>query len=121
MAQKVLVITTCDMEHDEETDGGETTTFSLDGNEYEFELCPADKQGMADLLDRYVKAARPLRRPRAARAQQRARQAADRGNNTEIRAWAAQQNPPIELHNRGRIPQAIIGKYEAEHGMAVTG
>lgn len=36
----------------------------------------------------------------------------------EVRAWAREQDPPIEVPSRGKIPEDVVAAYKREHGGA---
>ena len=36
----------------------------------------------------------------------------------EVRAWAREQVPPIEVPSRGKIPEDVVAAYKREHGGA---
>ncbi|WP_018656422.1 histone-like nucleoid-structuring protein Lsr2 [Actinomadura flavalba] len=109
MAQKVEVLLVDDI------DGGEaheTVTFSLDGVSYEIDLSKDNATQLRTGLEPFVSAARrsrkvPVKGARAPRTQNTRERSAD------IREWAKSQN--IKVNDRGRIPAAVIERYEAAH------
>lgn len=108
MAQKTLVILEDDL------DGGaadETVSFSLDGVAYEIDLSAKNAGKLRDGLATYVGSGRRVG-GRSARG--RGRTARPGGTNTAgIREWARSQN--LDVSERGRIPAAILEKYEKAH------
>jgi hypothetical protein len=110
MAQKTVVLLEDDL------DGGEadeTVSFSLDGVSYEIDLSAKNAGKLRDQLAGYVAVAR---RTGGRSARGRGRAAARGGgqaNTSDIRAWARAQG--LDVSERGRIPAAIVEKYEKAH------
>lgn len=109
MAQKVQVRVLCDMDHDQQTEGKQQVSFSLDGRNYGIDLCAADARRLRRRLQKYLDHGRKqrARRPRSVS------RAARRGDTAEIREWAKTQG--IEVSPRGRIPATVIQQYDAAH------
>jgi Lsr2 len=109
VAQKVQVILVDDI------DGGaatETVSFSLDGTAYEIDLSAKNAGKLRDAFAGYVGAARKVGGRAGAR--RPARRSTGGDNPTaQIRAWAKGKN--LKVNERGRIPAAIVAKYEAAH------
>lgn len=108
MAQKTLVILEDDL------DGGkaeETVSFSLDGVAFEIDLSVKNASRLRDALSVYVGSARRVG-GRAARGKAKATRAGS-ARTAQIREWARAQK--LEVSERGRIPAAIIEKYEKAH------
>ncbi|MHB1592704.1 MAG: histone-like nucleoid-structuring protein Lsr2 [Streptosporangiaceae bacterium] len=115
MAQKVSVTFACDYDS-KEIPGGEehfTRSFSLDGRDYEIDLCDKHSQKLDEVMKRFSDRARRVsgRAGRAGRAKRRT--TAHRRRSAEIRAWAKRSG--MEVSDRGRIPSQVIQKYEANH------
>jgi hypothetical protein len=111
VAQKVSVTFACDYDEKEIPDGEHTTrAFSLDGRDYEIDLCEKHSQKFDEAVKRFADKARKVsnRVPRPKR-----RTAAHRQRSADIRAWA--KGSGIEVSDRGRIPAQVITKYEASH------
>jgi Lsr2 len=93
----------------DDLDGGpadETVRFTLDGRAFEINLSAANAERLRASLRPFVAAARRADRARRGTGSSRAR-------NAQIRAWAKAQG--IELSPSGRIPLAVIRRYDAAH------
>jgi Lsr2 len=111
VAQKVSVTFACDYDSKEIPDGEQMTrAFSLDGRDYEIDLCEKHSQKFDEVLKRFSDRARKVT-GRVTRTKRRT--AAHRQHSAEVRAWAKRSG--IEVSDRGRIPAQIIRKYEASH------
>ena len=111
MAQKVSVTFACDYDSKEIPDGEQMTrAFSLDGRDYEIDLCEKHSQKFDEVLRRFSDRARKVT-GRVTRTKRRT--AAHRQHSAEVRAWAKRTG--IEVSDRGRIPAQVIKKYEASH------
>ena len=111
VAQKVSVTFACDYDEREIPDGEHMTrAFSLDGRDYEIDLCEKHSQKFDEAVKRFADKARKVsnRMPRPKR-----RTAAHRQRSADIRAWAKRSG--IEVSDRGRIPAQVIEKYDASH------
>src|ERR1035438_9920145 len=109
VAQKVSVTFACDYDSKEIPNGEHLTrSFSLDGRDYEIDLCEKHSQKFDEAVKRFAEKARKVstRVPRPKR-----RTAAHRQRSADIRAWAKRSG--IEVSDRGRIPAQVITKYEA--------
>ncbi|HEY3733017.1 MAG TPA: Lsr2 family protein [Streptosporangiaceae bacterium] len=107
MAQTTVVTITDDIDG---TEGAETLTFSFDGQGYEIDLSEKNLKKFKKGLQPFIDSGRKVRRQGPARP---ARARASRNNSSDIRAWAAEQG--IAVSERGRIPAAVVDKYEAAH------
>jgi hypothetical protein len=107
MAKTTVVTITDDIDGSE---GAETVTFGLSGQNYEIDLS-------AKNLGKFKKGLQPFidsgRRGSAQGPARSARGKAARNNSSAIRAWAAGQGLPV--NERGRIPAAVVEQYEAAH------
>ena len=111
MAQKVSVTFACDYDAREIPDGEHLTrSFSLDGRDYEIDLCEKHSQKFDETLTRFAEKARRVT-GRVSRPKRRT--AAHRQRSADIRAWAKQSG--MDVSDRGRIPAGVIAKYEANH------
>jgi Lsr2 len=111
VAQKVSVTFACDYDSKEIPDGEQMTrAFSLDGRDYEIDLCEKHSQKFDEVLKRFSDRARKVT-GRVTRTKRRT--AAHRQHSAEVRAWAKRSG--IEVNDRGRIPAQVIKKYEASH------
>lgn len=111
MAQKVSVTFACDYDSKEIPDGEHLTrSFSLDGREYEIDLCERHSQKFDEVLTRFAEKARRVT-GRVSRPKRRT--AAHRQRSADIRAWA--KSSGIKVSDRGRIPAQVISKYDSSH------
>ena len=111
MAQKVSVTFACDYDSKEIPEGEHMTrAFSLDGRDYEIDLCEKHSQRFDDALKRFSDRARKAT-GRVSRTKRRT--AANRQHSADVRAWAKRSG--IEVSDRGRIPANVIERYDASH------
>jgi hypothetical protein len=111
VAQKVSVTFACDYDSKEIPDGEQMTrAFSLDGRDYEIDLCEKHSQKFDEVLKRFSDRAR---RATGRVTRTKRRTAAHRQHSAEVRAWAKRSG--IDVSDRGRIPAQVIKKYEASH------
>jgi hypothetical protein len=111
VAQKVSVTFACDYDEKEIPDGEHMTrAFSLDGRDYEIDLCEKHSQKFDEAVKRFADKARKVS-TRMSRPKRRT--AAHRQRSADIRAWAKRSG--IEVSDRGRIPAQVITKYDASH------
>jgi len=111
VAQKVSVTFACDYDSREIPEGEHLTrAFSLDGRDYEIDLCEKHSQKFDETLKRFAGQARKVT-GRVTRTKRRT--AAHRQHSAEIRAWAKASG--IEVSDRGRIPAQVIADFEASH------
>jgi Lsr2 len=111
VAQKVSVSYACDYDQKEIPQGQHRLRrFSIDGRDYEIDLCLKHSERFDDALGRYASHARKssARVPRTKR-----RTAAHRRHSAEVRAWAKAQG--LTVSERGRIPAEVVSKYDASH------
>ncbi len=93
-----------------------TTTFSINGTQYEIDLAPANVAKLREALAPFVKAGRRVGGPSsAAKSSSRRPRAGAHSNGsrdvTAIREWARANGHTIG--DRGRIPAPIIDAYNA--------
>ena len=111
VAQKISVTFACDYDSKEIPDGEHLTrAFSLDGRDYEIDLCERHSQKFDEVLQRFAEKARRVT-GRVGRPKRRT--TAHRQRSAEIRAWAKRSG--MDVSDRGRIPANVIAKYEANH------
>jgi hypothetical protein len=111
VAQKVSVTFACDYDSKEIPDGEHLTrSFSLDGRDYEIDLCEKHSQKFDETLTRFAEKAR---RATSRVSRPKRRTTAHRQRSAEIRAWAKRNG--IEVSDRGRIPAQVISSYEESH------
>lgn len=104
MAKTVNVIVTDDIDG---SSGAEAVSFSFDGQGYELDLGPANRQRMQESLQPFMDAGRQLGRRTQRRVGPR------RSDLAAIRAWAAGQD--LRISARGRISTEIMNAYDASH------
>ncbi len=111
MAQKISVTFACDYDSREIPEGEHLTrAFSLDGRDYEIDLCEKHSQKFDEVLSRFEEKARKVTN-RVSRPKRRT--TAHRQRSAEIRAWAKRSG--MEVSDRGRIPANVIAKYDVNH------
>ena len=111
MAQKISVTFACDYDSKEIPEGEHTTrAFSLDGRDYEIDLCERHSQKFDEVVGRFAERARKVS-SRSGRPKRRT--TAHRQRSAEIRAWAKHNG--MDVSDRGRIPANVIAKYDANH------
>jgi nucleoid-associated protein Lsr2 len=111
VAQKVSVTFACDYDSREIPSGEHLTrSFSLDGRDYEIDLCEKHSQKFDETMRRFAEKARRVT-SRVSRTKRRT--TAHRRRSAEIRSWAKRSG--MGISDRGRIPAHVIHKYEANH------
>ena len=111
MAQKVSVTFACDYDSKEIPEGEHLTrAFSLDGRDYEIDLCEKHSEKFDEVFRRFAERARKVT-GRVSRG--RRRTAAHRQHSADVRAWAKRSG--IDVSDRGRIPSQVIAEYDASH------
>ena len=111
MAQKVSVTFACDYDQKPIPEGQhQTRRFSLDGRDYEIDLCSKHSQKFDDIVGRYAERAR---RAAARVSRTKRRTTAHRQHSAAIRSWAKESG--IAVSDRGRIPSDVVARYEANH------
>jgi hypothetical protein len=113
MAQKVQVLLVCDL-HDNDTEGTETVSFSLDGAAYEIDVCDKHGKELRDAFAGYVGHARRAGRAAASGARRgRPRAGAGKDRTAAIREWAKKNGHKVS--ERGRLSAAVVSAYDAAH------
>jgi len=111
VAQKVSVSYACDYDQKEIPDGQHRLRrFSIDGRDYEIDLCLKHSERFDDAVGRYATHARKssARVPKAKR-----RTAAHRKHSAEVRAWAKANG--LAVSERGRIPADVVSRFDTTH------
>jgi nucleoid-associated protein Lsr2 len=112
VAQKVSVTYACDYDHKEIPQGQHRARrFSIDGREYEIDLCEKHSERFDEALGRFASHAR---RAAGRIARTKRRTAAHRRHSAQIRAWARKSG--LDISERGRIPADVVHRYQATHG-----
>ncbi|MEO3871040.1 Lsr2 family protein [Nonomuraea sp. B12E4] len=103
----------------DDIDGSEaemTTTFALDGTNYEIDLSGANREKLEKALAPFITRARAVKAERGGRGRRGAAassRAMSREKSHEIRQWAKANGLPVS--ERGRIASNVVAKYEAAH------
>src|SRR4051794_24253600 len=114
MAQKVMLIDDLDG-----SEGAETITYSVDGQEYEIDLSEENAEKFRSTMKGYMDASRPVERRQVmtlASGRSSRRQSSGgsgRDDIPQIRAWAEAQG--MEVNARGRIKKQILDAYDEAH------
>jgi hypothetical protein len=112
VAKKVSVTFACDYDAKEIPDGEHMMrAFSLDGRDYEIDLCLRHSQKFDELFSKFAERARKSSGRGPTRPKRRT--SAHRRHSAEIRRWAKTNG--ITVSDRGRIPAEAIDKYNASH------
>jgi hypothetical protein len=112
VAQKLSVTYACDFDEREIPQGQHRLRrFSIDGRDYEIDLCLRHSKRFDEAVGRFATHARkastrPVRTKR--------RTAAHRKHSAQVRAWAKANG--FALGERGRIPSDVVSRYESTHG-----
>ena len=115
MAKRITEILVDDLDGTEIVPGaGRTVKFAFDGVDYEIDLTDEHTDEMRAALSSYLAAARKV--GSSARASSRAgvranSSASGSADLKGVRAWLRAQG--FEVSDRGRIPAALLAKYEA--------
>lgn len=101
---------------DSKSEGASPTFFSLNDVFYVLDLAPANLKKLEELLKPFIDKASQTGPPRGGKRSPASAYANGHTYEVEpqaIRNWAAAQTPPIELAERGRIPEDIAKQYHA--------
>jgi hypothetical protein len=115
MAQKVMLIDDLDG-----SEGAETITYTVDGQEYEIDLSEDNAEKFRAALAPFIEKSRPVEQTpvitlapvRTGRRQSSG--GSGRDDIAQIRAWAESQG--LDVSARGRIKKEIIDAYDQAHG-----
>ncbi len=111
MVQKVSVTYACDYDQKEIPQGQHRMRrFSLDGRDYEIDLCAMHSSRFDEAVGTFAQHAR---KSSAGVAPVKRRTAAHRQHSANVRAWAKTMG--IAVGDRGRIPADVVARYEAAH------
>lgn len=88
----------------------ETVRFSLDGVDYEIDLCARNAERLRNEFDEFVAAGRRLRTQTLRSGGETPR--IDRAQLTAIRDWARRQG--LQVSPRGRIPAEVMDAYNRQ-------
>ena len=119
MSTTTTVTVTCDIRraHPLADAEGQTVRFSLDGKDYEADLCGGCLGLLAADLEPFTARARKLNgllaEIAAAKAAGARRPAAQRTYSRQARSWALGKG--LLTSERGRIPDEVMRQYEAAH------
>jgi hypothetical protein len=106
VVKEVVVTRTDDLTGEEFSEGaGETVTYELNGTRYEIDLNTKNATAFHKAFEKYIKVSREKGTRRTAGSQANPEVAA-------IREWARSKG--FEVNDRGRIPQHIVDKYNAQ-------
>jgi hypothetical protein len=106
MSKTLTTVVHCDYDAEEIPDGEHVTRrVTVGGRQYETDLCALHAKGLDELLAR-------LRRPSRGSAR-RDRSPGARQHLAEARAWARANG--LEVGDRGRMPKAVMTRYEARN------
>lgn len=96
------------------TVAGPTTTFALNGVEYEIDLGPENLAKLEAALEPFIRAGRRVSAGAPKRQGKRAEKKPSAGRDlAAIREWAKDNG--YAVGDRGRIPQQVIAAFEAAH------
>ena len=92
-----------------------STTFSINGAQYEIDLGPENVTKLRDALAPFIRAGRRVGSSTSAKSSPRRRGAGRHSNGsndvTAVREWARSNG--YSIGDRGRIPATVIAAYEA--------
>jgi Lsr2 len=117
MAQRINVTMTCDLDHvPGEPLDARTRRFSLDGQDYEIDVCSGHEAQLDDMVAGYAEAARKT----TAQPAHRSRPVAHREFLAAVRKWARSPDGQQALGgatigDRGRIPAEAVARYRELH------
>ncbi len=115
MAQKVILIDDLDG-----SEGNETLTYTVDGQEYEIDLSEKNAKKFRAQLEVYIEKSRPVERQLLVTSGRTTRRRGTTGRSRDdlpqIRAWAEAEG--LSVSPRGRIKQEILDQYDAAHTKA---
>jgi hypothetical protein len=111
MAQRLILIDDLD-----ESEGAETITLTVNGQDYEIDLSEENAQRFYDVLGPYIEKSRRVQRqpaPPSRRDGRRRSSGSGRDDIPQIRAWAEANGH--EVSGRGRIKKDVIDAYDQAH------
>jgi hypothetical protein len=111
VAQRLVLIDDLD-----ESEGAETITYGVNGQDYEIDLSEVNAQRFYDVLGPYIEKSRRVQRqaaPTPRRGDRRRSSGSGRDDIPQIRAWAEANGH--EVSARGRIKKDVIDAYDQAH------
>jgi len=111
MAQRLILIDDLD-----ESEGAETITYTVNGQDYEIDLSEENAQRFYDVVGPYIEKSRRVQRqaaPTPRRGDRRRSSGSGRDDIQQIRAWAQSQG--MDVSERGRVKKDIIDAYDQAH------
>jgi len=111
MAQRLILIDDLD-----ESEGAETITYTVNGQDYEIDLSEENAQRFYDAFGPYIEKSRRVQRqpvPPSRRDGRRRSSGSGRDDIPQIRAWAEANG--YEVSGRGRIKKDVIDAYDQAH------
>src|SRR3954454_9300321 len=111
MAQRVMLIDDLD-----ESEGAETITYTVNGQDYEIDLSEENAQRFYDVLGPFIEKSRRVQRqtaPAPRRDGRRRSSGSSRGDIPQIRAWAQSQG--MDVSERGRVKKDVLDAYDQAH------
>src|SRR3954452_21588439 len=111
MAQRLILIDDLD-----ESEGAETITYTVNGQDYEIDLSEEHAQWFYDAFGPYIEKSRRVQRQAAStprRGGRRRSSGSGRDDIAQIRAWAEANGH--EVSGRGRIKKDVIDAYDQAH------
>ena len=111
MAQRLVLIDDLD-----ESEGAETITYTVNGQDYEIDLSEENAQRFYDVLGPYIEKSRRVQRqaaPTPRRGDRRRSSGSGRDDIPQIRAWAEAND--YKVSGRGRIKKDVIDAYDQAH------
>jgi uncharacterized membrane protein len=100
------------------SEGAETITYTINGQDYEIDLSEDNAEKFHDALEPYIQNSREVRRQAetARRRDGRRRNSgggSSRNDISQIRAWAESQG--MDVNARGRVKKEILDAYDEAH------
>jgi len=111
MAQRLMLIDDLD-----ESEGAETITYTVNGQDYEIDLSEENAQRFYDVLGPYIEKSRRVERQSAPASRRDGRRRSSRSGRDDIpqiRAWAEANGH--EVSARGRVKREVIDAYDQAH------
>lgn len=109
MGTKTVTVMTCDL-HGDDTQGVETVPFSMDGKQYELDVCRKHARELRSLVKPYAEAARPIKKATNGKRRAYTRTIVEPSQST-VRAWALSNG--YEVSSYGRVPATVVDAYKA--------
>jgi hypothetical protein len=111
MAQRLILTDDLD-----ESEGAETITYTVNGQDYEIDLSEENAQRFYDVLGPYIEKSRRVQRQAAStprRDGRRRSSGSSRDDLPQIREWAQANGHDVSA--RGRIKKEVIDAYDEAH------